>query len=179
MSRIGKQPIGIPAGVTVNLDGNIVTVKGPKGTLKQTMHPDMVMNLESGVLTVSRPSDEKQHKALHGLTRALLNNMVVGVTTGFSKELEINGVGYRAQKQGKSVTLNLGYSHTVTVEEAEDIKIDVPAPNKLVISGPDKQKVGQVAAEIRCFRKPEPYHGMGIKYSDERIRRKAGKAGKK
>lgn len=178
MSRIGKQPISIPNGVTVNLDGNIVTVKGPKGTLNQTMHPDMMIKLESNVLTVSRPSDEKQHRALHGLTRSLLNNMVVGVTTGFAKELEINGVGYRAQKQGKSVTLNLGYSHTITVDEDDDIKIDVPAPNKIIISGADKQKVGQVAAEIRSFRKPEPYHGMGIKYANERIRRKAGKAGK-
>ena len=178
MSRIGKQPVSVPAGVTVNLDGNIVTVKGPKGTLQQTMHPDMIIKLDSGVLTVSRPSNDKQHRALHGLTRSLLSNMVIGVTAGFSKELEINGVGYRAQKQGKSVTLNLGYSHTISIDESDDVKIDVPAPNKIIVSGADKQKVGQIAAEIRSFRKPEPYHGMGIKYTDERIRRKAGKAGK-
>jgi len=178
MSRIGKQPISIPAGVTVNFDGNTVTVKGPKGILQQTMHPDMILKLDAGVLTVTRPSNEKQHRALHGLTRALLNNMVVGVTAGFTKELEINGVGYRAQKQGKSVVLNLGYSHTITIDEDKDITIDIPAPNKIIITGADKQKVGQIAAEIRKFRKPEPYHGMGIKYADERIRRKAGKAGK-
>ena len=178
MSRIGKQPISIPNGVTVNLDGSSVTVKGPKGTLQQTVHPDMILKVDSGVVTVSRPSDDKQHRALHGLTRSLINNMVVGVTAGFTRELEINGVGYRAQKQGKTVTFNLGYSHTITVDENSDVKIDIPAPNKIIISGADKQKVGQLAAEIRAFRKPEPYHGMGIKYVEERIRRKAGKSGK-
>ena len=177
MSRIGKEPINIPAGVTVNIDGVTVTVKGPKATLQQKIHPDMILNLESNVLTVTRPSNEKRHRALHGLTRTLINNMVVGVTAGFTKELEINGVGYRAQKQGTSVTFNLGYSHPIVFEE-DGVTIETPTPTKVVVSGADKQRVGQVAAEIRGFRKPEPYHGMGIKYVDERIRRKAGKAGK-
>ena len=173
-------PIAIPGGVDFKIDGaNIVSVKGPKGSLTQALHPEMIITSEAGVLTVSRPSDEKKHKALHGLTRALLNNMVVGVTSGFSKELEINGTGYRAVKQGKSVVFNLGYSHTITLEEEEGITLDVPAPGKVIVSGANKQRVGQIAAEIRGYRPPEPYLGKGVKYADERIRRKAGKAGKK
>ena len=180
MSRIGKAPVKIENGAQITIDAdNLVSVKGPKGTLSQRMHPDMILTVESGVLTVSRPSEEKRHKALHGLTRALINNMVVGVTKGFTKELEINGVGYRAAKQGKNVVFNLGYSHTITVEEEPGVTIDVPSPNKVIISGADKQRIGQIAAEIRGFRPPEPYLGKGIKYTDERIRRKAGKAGKK
>ena len=180
MSRIGKAPVKIENGAQITIDAdNLVSVKGPKGTLSQKMHPDMILSVEGGVLTVSRPSEEKHHKALHGLTRALINNMVVGVTKGFTKELEINGVGYRAAKQGKNVVFNLGYSHTITVEEEPGVTIEVPTPNKVIISGADKQRIGQIAAEIRGFRPPEPYLGKGIKYSDERIRRKAGKAGKK
>lgn len=178
MSRIGKIPVQIPAGVEVKIDGNVVTVKGPKGTLTKEFHKDMIIKSEGGAITVSRPSDEKIHKSLHGLTRTLVFNMVEGVTKGFSKELEINGVGYRAVKQGNKVVLNLGYSHPVEVSEIPGIKIDVPAPNKLVISGPDKQQVGQFAAEVREKRPPEPYKGKGIKYADEVIHRKEGKAGK-
>lgn len=180
MSRIGKMPITVPAGVDVKItDGNTITVKGPKGTLTQTLHPAMKIELDNGTLTVSRPNDEKESKSLHGLTRTLLNNMVVGVTNGFSKELEINGVGYRAAKEGKKLVMNLGFSHTVEMEENEDITIDVPAPNKIVISGIDKQKVGQFAAEVRGKRPPEPYKGKGIKYTTEVIRHKEGKAGVK
>ena len=184
MSRIGKQPIVIPAGVTVNIDDtNMVEVKGPKGTLKQAIHPNMAIENEGGRLVVNRPNDEKQNRSLHGLTRSLINNMVVGVTDGFKKELDIFGVGYAAQKQGKTVTLRIGFSHQVILEEPEGITIEVPPstqPNtaKLIISGADKQKVGQLAAEIRKMRPPEPYLGKGIRYVDERIRRKAGKAGK-
>lgn len=178
MSRIGKVPVQIPSGVDVKIDGNVVSVKGPKGTLTQTFHKDMVIKEENGSITVSRPSDEKIHKSLHGLTRTLISNMVEGVTKGFSKELEINGVGYRAIKKGSKVVMNLGYSHTVEVSEIPGIKIDVPTPNKLVISGPDKQQVGQFAAELREKRPPEPYKGKGIKYVDEVIHRKEGKAGK-
>ena len=180
MSRIGRAPITVPAGVTVTLgEGNTVTVKGPKGTLTQTMHPDMIIKLEGDVITVCRPSEEKAHKSLHGLTRSLINNMVVGVTEGYSKELEINGVGYRAAKQGKDLVMNLGYSHQVIMPEIDGITIDVPAPNKVIISGADKQKVGQFAAEVREKRPPEPYKGKGVKYVDEYIRRKEGKAGGK
>lgn len=178
MSRIGKIPVQIPAGVDVQVNGNVVTVKGPKGTLTKEFHKDMIIKSENGVITVSRPSDEKIHKSLHGLTRTLINNMVEGVTKGFSKELEINGVGYRAVKQGNKVVMNLGFSHQVEVAEVPGIKIDVPAPNKIVISGPDKQQVGQFAAELREKRPPEPYKGKGIKYADEIIHRKEGKAGK-
>lgn len=179
MSRIGRMPVTIPAGVDVKVDaGNFVTVKGPKGTLSQQLHGDMVISVDSGVLTVTRPTEEKEHKALHGLTRALISNMVTGVTTGFRKELEINGVGYRAAKQGTSVVFNLGYSHTITLSEEKGITLEVPNPNKVVVSGPDKQRVGQIAAIIREMRLPEPYLGKGIKYTDERIRRKTGKAGK-
>ena len=179
MSRIGKQPVNIPGGVNVTLkDGNTVTVKGPKGELTKTFHPDMTITLEDNVIHVTRPSDDKSHRALHGLTRSLIANMVQGVTEGFKKELEINGVGYRAAKQGKTVTFNLGYSHPVLVDEVPGITLDVPAPNKIIISGPDKQQVGQFAAELREKRPPEPYKGKGIKYVDEVIRRKEGKAGK-
>ena len=187
MSRIGKMPVAIPKGVDVKIENlsdgqNSVTVKGPKGELKQVMHKDMAIKIEDGKILVERPSDEKQQKALHGLTRALLNNMVTGVTSGYSKELDIVGVGYRAQKQGKTMTLNIGYSHPIAIEEEPGITIDAPAPNKLIISGADKQRVGQVAAEIRDLRllKKNPYpSGSGLKYANERIRRKAGKAGKK
>ncbi len=180
MSRIGRAPITVPAGVTVTIaDGNVVTVKGPKGTLTQTMHPDMIIALSDNVITVSRPSEEKAHKSLHGLTRSLINNMVVGVTEGYSKELEVNGVGYRVAKQGKQLVMNLGYSHQVIMDEIEGITIDVPSPNKIIISGPNKQVVGQFAAEVREKRPPEPYKGKGIKYATEFIRRKEGKAGGK
>ena len=179
MSRIGRAPITVPAGVEVKLDGNTITVKGPKGTLTQTMHPDMIINVEAGVITVCRPSEEKAHKSLHGLTRSLINNMVVGVTEGYSKELEVNGVGYRAQKQGKDLVMNLGYSHQVIMPEIDGITVDVPSPNKIIISGADKQKVGQFAAEVREKRPPEPYKGKGVKYVTEHIRRKEGKAGGK
>ena len=180
MSRIGRMPITIPAGVTVDIaDGNVVTVKGPKGELTQSLRPEMKIKLDGAVLTVERPSEDKLHRSLHGLTRSLLHNMVVGVTDGYKKELEVNGVGYRAAKEGKSLVMNLGYSHPVTVEEIDGITIDVPAPNKIVISGCDKQKVGQFAAEVREKRPPEPYKGKGIKYANETIRRKVGKTGAK
>ena len=178
MSRIGRMPIAVPAGVDVKIDGTIVTVKGPKGTLTQEIHPDMIIEREGAELIVKRPSEQKAHKALHGLTRSLLNNMVIGVTEGFKKELEINGVGYRAQKQGKKLVLNLGYSHPVEMEEIDGITIDVPDQNKIIISGPDKQVVGAFAANVREKRPPEPYKGKGIKYVEEHIRRKEGKAGK-
>ncbi len=178
MSRIGKKPVVIPAGVEVKLDGTTVTVKGPKGTLTQVVHPNMTIKIENGELLVTRPDDQKQNRALHGLTRSLLANMVEGVTNGYKKELEVNGVGYRAAKQGKTLVMNLGYSHQVKVDEIDGITIDVPNPNSIVISGPDKQKVGQFAAEVREKRPPEPYKGKGIKYADEHIRRKEGKAAK-
>lgn len=179
MSRIGRAPITVPADVTVKVNGNVVEVKGAKGTLTQEFHPDMKIAIEGNVITVTRPSDNKNHRALHGLTRTLINNMIIGVTKGYTKELEINGVGYRAAKSGKETTLTLGYSHPVVVSDTADITVDVPAPNKLVISGIDKQKVGQFAAEVRSKRPPEPYKGKGIKYVDEVIRRKEGKAGGK
>ena len=178
MSRIGRKPVTIPAGVEVKTDGSAVTVKGPKGTLSQTFNSRISVKVEGSEIVVTRPTDEKQDRALHGLTRTLVHNMVVGVTDGFKKELEVNGVGYRAQKQGKNLVLNLGYSHQVIVSEIDGITIDVPNPNSIVISGPDKQKVGQFAAEVREKRPPEPYKGKGIKYADEHIRRKEGKAGK-
>lgn len=178
MSRIGRQPIAVPAGVDVKIDGSTVTVKGPKGTLTRTVHNNMNVAMENGEIVVTRPDDSNLNKSLHGLTRTLVHNMVLGVTEGFKKELEVNGVGYRVAKQGKDLVMNLGFSHQVTMSETEDITIDVPAPNKIIISGPDKQKVGQFAAEVREKRPPEPYKGKGIKYADEHIRRKEGKAGK-
>jgi large subunit ribosomal protein L6 len=172
--------VAIPAGVTVTIaDGNVVTVKGPKGTLTQTFSTILTITQDAGVLTVTRPNDLKESRALHGLTRSLLHNMVVGVSEGFKKELEINGIGYRAAKQGKQVVLNVGYSHQVFVDETDEISLEVPDPNKIVVSGCDKQKVGQFAAEIRSIRPPEPYKGKGIKYADEVIRRKEGKTGGK
>ena len=178
MSRIGRKPINIPAGVEVKIDGSCVTVKGPKGTLSQTFQPSMNIAVEGAEIVVTRPNDEKQNRALHGLTRTLINNMVIGVTEGFKKELDVNGVGYRVQKQGKNLVMNLGFSHQVVVSETEDIKIEVPAPNKIIILGADKQKVGQFAAEVREKRPPEPYKGKGIRYTGEFVRHKEGKAGK-
>ena len=179
MSRIGKLPVAIPAGVEVKLaEGNVITVKGPKGTLTRKLADDMNIAIEDNHVVVTRPSDLKRHKALHGLTRTLISNMVEGCAKGFSKELEVNGVGYRAQKQGKNLVLNLGYSHQVIVPEVPGITIEVPSANSVVISGADKQQVGQFAAEVREKRPPEPYKGKGIKYADEHIRRKEGKAGK-
>ncbi len=180
MSRIGKHPIAVPANVTVTIEGgNVVTVKGPKGTLTQTFHPDMILEQETGFVTVKRPDDEHLHKSLHGLTRTLLANMVTGVEKGFSKNLEIVGVGYKAEKKGTQLVMNLGYSHPITVDEIPGITIDVPAPNKITINGIDKQVVGQFAAEVRGKRPPEPYKGKGVRYANEVIRLKAGKAGGK
>ena len=180
MSRIGRMPITVPAGVTVNVaEGNVVTVKGPKGELTQSLRPEMIIKQEGTTITVERPSDDKLHRSLHGLTRTLLHNMIVGVEKGYTKELEVNGVGYRAQKQGKQLIMNLGYSHPVVVDEIDGITIDVPAQNKIVISGIDKQKVGQFAAEVRGKRPPEPYKGKGIKYTTEVLRHKEGKTGGK
>lgn len=179
MSRIGRKPIEIPAGVDFKLEeGNVVTVKGPKGTLTSSFRPEMIIRKEDNTVIVERPSEDKLHKSLHGLTRTLIHNMIVGVTEGFKKELEVNGVGYRVQKQGKQLVMNLGYSHQVIVEEIPGITIEAPDPNHIVISGPDKQAVGQFAAEVREKRPPEPYKGKGIKYATEHIRRKEGKAGK-
>jgi large subunit ribosomal protein L6 len=173
-------PVAIPVGVEVKIeDGNLITVKGPKGTLTQQLSPAMTLKQEGTEIHVSRPNDEKENRALHGLTRALLHNMVVGVTEGYKKELDINGVGYRAAKEGNKLVLTIGYSHPVEVEEIEGISIEVPNPNHVVISGCDKQKVGQFAAELREKRPPEPYKGKGIKYTDEVIRRKVGKTGVK
>lgn len=180
MSRIGKMPITIPAGVDVTIGANNeITVKGKLGTLNATMSADMIIKKDGDAITVSRPSDVKEHRALHGLTRTLIDNMVKGVSEGFKKELEINGVGYRAAKQGNKLVMNLGYSHQVEMEEPDGIKIEVPQPNQIVVTGFDKQKVGQIAAQIREKRPPEPYKGKGIKYVDEHIRRKEGKAGSK
>ncbi len=178
MSRIGKMPISVPAGVEVKNENNCITVKGPKGELTRQFNKDLGIEIADGVITVTRPNDNKTYRSLHGLTRTLIANMVEGVTNGFSKTLEIEGVGYRAAKQGTKVTLNLGFSHQVIVEETDSIKIDVPQPNKLVISGIDKQAVGQFAAEVREKRPPEPYKGKGIRYAGEHIIRKEGKAGK-
>ena len=178
MSRIGSKPINIPAGVTVTVDNGVIVVKGPKGTLDLTYNPAMTVEVKGDVIEVSRPDDAKENRSLHGLTRTLIYNMIVGVTEGYKKELEVNGVGYRVQKQGKQCVMNLGFSHQVIFEDNEDITIEVPDPNKVVIVGIDKQKVGQFAAEVREKRPPEPYKGKGIKYADEVIRRKEGKAGK-
>ena len=180
MSRIGRAPIAIPAGVEINIaDNNVVTVKGPKGTLTQQFNPNMAIAMEDGHVVVTRPNDAKENRALHGLTRTLIYNMVVGVTEGYKKELEVNGVGYRVAKEGTNLVMNLGYSHNVVMPEIPGITIEVPAPNKIVVLGCDKQMVGQFAAEIREKRMPEPYKGKGIKYIDEVIRRKAGKTGAK
>ena len=178
MSRIGKKPIAIPAGVEVKLNGCEITVKGPKGELKETLRPEMEIVIENSEIIVKRPNDDQLNRSLHGLTRTLIANMVVGVTEGFKKELDVNGVGYRVQKQGKNLVMNLGYSHQVIVEEPAGLTIDVPGPNKIIVSGSDKQAVGQLAAQIREKRPPEPYKGKGIKYADEHIRRKEGKAAK-
>ena len=178
MSRIGKKPITVPAGVDVKIDGATVTVKGPKGTLTNTFNADMIIKLEGTEIIVDRPSENKNHKSLHGLTRTLINNMVEGVTNGYSKSLDIEGIGYRAAKQGKNLVMNLGYSHQVIIPEIDGITIDVPNATNIVVNGIDKQKVGQFAAEIREKRPPEPYKGKGIRYTGERIIRKEGKAGK-
>ncbi len=180
MSRIGKNPIAVPAGVQVTLDSdNTVTVKGPKGTLVQAFNPAISINIDGDTIQVTRPDDAKESRSLHGLTRTLLSNMIVGVTEGFKKELQIEGVGYRAQKQGNQLVLNLGFSHQVIFEESGDLSIEVPAPNRVIVSGPNKQKVGQLAAEIRMKRPPEPYKGKGVRYAGEIVRRKEGKTGVK
>ena len=180
MSRIGRMPITVPAGVEVTIaENNVVTVKGPKGTLTQALRPEMILEQDGSTIHVKRPSDDKLHCALHGMTRALLHNMVVGVSEGFKKELEINGVGYRAAKQGNNINFTLGFSHPVVKEPPAGITFEVPAPNKIVVSGADKEKVGAVAAEIRTLRPPEPYKGKGIRYEGEYVRRKMGKAGAK
>ncbi len=178
MSRIGRLPIAIPAGVEVKVNGQEVTVKGPKGTLTQAFRPELSIAVEDNSIVVTRPDDSKTCRSLHGLTRTLIHNMVVGVTEGFKKELEVNGVGYRAAKQGKDLVLNVGFSHQVVVPEIDGITIEVPSPNAIVVLGTDKQKVGQFAAEIREKRPPEPYKGKGIRYAGEHVRRKEGKAGK-
>ena len=180
MSRIGRAPIAIPAGVEIKLeDNNVVTVKGPKGTLTQQFNPNMAIAMEDGHVVVTRPNDAKENRALHGLTRTLIANMVEGVVNGYKKELEVNGVGYRVAKDGNKLVMNLGFSHQVIMEEIPGITIEVPGPNKIIVHGCDKQMVGQFAAEIREKRPPEPYKGKGIKYIDEVIRRKAGKTGAK
>ena len=178
MSRIGRKPINIPAGVEAKFEAGVMTVKGPKGTLTQEIHPNMQVEVSGAEINVTRPNDEKLNRSLHGMTRTLIANMVQGVSEGFKKELEVNGVGYRVQKQGKNLVMNLGFSHQVIMEEPAGITIEVPSPNSIVISGPDKQQVGQFAAEVREKRPPEPYKGKGIKYIDEHIRRKEGKAAK-
>lgn len=180
MSRIGRLPVEIPQGIDFNIDAeNLVTVKGPKGQLVQKMHKDMLITIEEGKIIINRPSDEKLHRSLHGLTRSLVNNMVEGVSKGFEKTLDINGVGYRATKQGSKLVLTMGYSHPVELVDPEGITTEVPAPNKIIIKGANKENVGQHAANIRTVRPPEPYLGKGIKYSNEVIRRKEGKTGKK
>ncbi|MBR1528708.1 MAG: 50S ribosomal protein L6 [Oscillospiraceae bacterium] len=178
MSRIGRMPITVPAGVDVKIADNLVTVKGPKGELSQQFSKELGIELNDGVISVTRPSDDKKHRSLHGLTRTLIHNMVEGVVNGYSKTLEIDGVGYRAAKQGKNLVMNLGFSHQVIVPETDEISIEVPQPNQIIIKGIDKQKVGQFAAEVREKRLPEPYKGKGIHYLGERIIRKEGKAGK-
>ncbi|MEE1155189.1 MAG: 50S ribosomal protein L6 [Acutalibacteraceae bacterium] len=184
LSRIGRKPINIPAGVDIKFDNGVLTVKGPKGTLTQKIHPNMIVEIAEGVIEIKVPTENqtpksiKTNRSLHGLTRSLVANMVTGVTEGYQKKLEVKGVGYRVQKKGKELVMNLGFSHQVIFCENDDITIDAPDPNTIIISGPDKQKVGQFAAEIREKRPPEPYKGKGIKYADEVIRRKEGKAGK-
>ena len=180
MSRIGRAPITIPAGVDVKVaDGNFVTVKGPKGTLEQPISSEITIDVDGATINITRPSDAPRHRSLHGLSRTLINNMLVGVTDGFTKELDINGVGYRAAKEGNKLVMNLGYSHQVIVDEIDGISVDVPAPNKIIITGINKQVVGQFAADVRKKRPPEPYMGKGIKYANEVIRRKEGKTGVK
>ena len=178
MSRIGRKPIAIPAGVEVKVDGQTVTVKGPKGTLTKSFHPNMKITVEGAEIKVERPNDEQLNRSLHGLTRTLVANMVEGVSKGYSKELDVIGVGYRVQKQGKELVMNLGFSHKVIMPEVPGISIDCPTANKIVISGPDKQQVGQFAAEVREKRPPEPYKGKGIRYTGEYVRKKEGKTGK-
>ena len=178
MSRIGKKPIEIPKGVEVKIDGQTVTVKGPNGELTQSFDKDLKIELNDGVLTVERPNDIKRIKALHGLTRTLIYNMIIGVTEGYTKSLEIVGTGYRAAKKGKVLSLNLGFSHPLDIEDPEGIEVEVPSPNSIIIKGNDKQQVGAYAAYIRRFREPEPYKGKGIRYTDEHVRRKVGKTGK-
>jgi large subunit ribosomal protein L6 len=178
MSRIGRLPITVPSGVDVTIDGRTVTVKGPKGTLSRALHPDMTVSREDGTIVVTRPTEQKTHKQLHGLTRTLVNNMVVGVTDGYRKGLEITGVGYRAALNGKKLQLNLGYSHQIEIEPPDGISFEVENPTRLAVIGIDKELVGQVAAKVRSTRKPEPYKGKGVRYAGEYIRRKAGKAGK-
>jgi large subunit ribosomal protein L6 len=178
MSRIGRLPIAVPSSVDVTIEGRQLTVKGPKGTLSRELHPDMTVSQEDGTLVVERPTEQKTHKQLHGLTRTLVNNMVVGVTDGYRKGLEITGVGYRAALNGKKLTLNLGYSHPIEIEPPEGISFEVENPTRLAVVGIDKELVGQIAAKVRSTRKPEPYKGKGVRYAGEVIRRKAGKAGK-
>lgn len=178
MSRIGNKPITVPAGIDVTIDGQKINVKGPKGTLERTVNDNISIKLENGVIVVARPNDEKENRSLHGLTRTLINNMIEGVSNEFSKQLEINGVGYRAAKQGNKIVLTLGYSHPVEMVEPEGITYEVPNPNSIIVKGIDKELVGQMAAEIRSKRPPEVYRGKGIKYVDEHIRRKEGKTGK-
>ena len=179
MSRIGNKPIVVPEGVEIKIDGNIVSVKGPKGTLSKEMNKNIAINLDKNVITLTRPNDNPENRSLHGLTRTLINNMIIGTTSEFTRVLEVNGVGYRAQKSGNKLVLNLGYSHPVEMEAPEGITFDVPNQNQIIVKGIDKELVGQTAAVIRGKRPPEVYHGKGIKYSDEVIRRKEGKAGKK
>jgi len=180
MSRIGRTPITVPAGVEIDVsETNVVKVKGPKGTLERTINPEITVSVDGAVIHITRPSDMPRHRSLHGLSRSLVNNMVVGVTDGFKKELDISGVGFRAIKEGKRLVMNLGFSHQVIVEETDSISIEVPAPNKVIISGIDKQEVGQFAADIRKKRPPEPYKGKGVKYANEVVRRKEGKTGAK
>ena len=179
MSRIGRKPINIPAGVDAKFENGVMTVKGPKGTLTQKVHKNMIIKIENGVITVERPNDDKENRSLHGLTRSLIANMIEGVTNGFKKQLEVNGVGYRVSASGNTLTMNLGFSHQVIMEAPEGVKVECPNANAIVISGADKQMVGQFAAQVREKRPPEPYKGKGIKYAEEHIRRKEGKAGKK
>lgn len=179
MSRIGNKPITVPAGIDVTIDGQKITVKGPKGTLERTVNDNISIKLENGVIVVARPNDEKENRSLHGLTRTLISNMIEGVLNEYKRELEINGVGYRAQKKGNNLVMNLGYSHPVEMEAPEGITYDVPNPNQIIVRGIDKELVGQTAAVIRTKRPPEVYRGKGIKYAEEHIRRKEGKAGKK
>jgi len=178
MSRVGKKPIEIPAGVTVTLNDSTVTVKGPKGELTRSFNPDIAINVEENIVTITRPSDAKEHRALHGTTRAVIANMVEGVSTGFEKKLELIGVGYRAQKQGSKLVLNVGYSHPVEIEPEKGLEIEVPANTKITVKGTDKERVGALAANIRGVRPPEPYKGKGIRYEGEYVRRKEGKTGK-